>query len=159
MLINRSYRTYVYDYPQLIGLAGHHAAPACPNNISSIAASITSTTDVTEDLSLSVKINSGAVKRCINLYSGDTTGKVYDHNRSFWGEFQSRDLMEYGFIGIFINGIKYYLAVYDGSTSAVVCSSNLVGDFYTTGAFNEAGFALLNINGTALRYVLIYTKL
>lgn len=164
MLINRTYKTYLHDYPYISGAANipnsvndfpYHAI--CPNDIISLTTTIRSDIIMTEDISLLIRVN-GDTNRHILLYSGDISGVAYDDENRFWGNFQNVDLTEYGFIGIFINGVKYYVQVYDGA-GTIICSSNLVGDFYTDGTFIESGFALLRVNSTNFKYVRVYLKI
>jgi len=154
--------TYVpYQPPYISGIQiglPTHPTNICPNEVVALTAAVKQDISIAENLDLAVNINGSATKKYIVTYTGDTTGEIYDLNTTFYGAYQSVDLSEYGFVGVTINNTEYFMQVYDGQDTTT-CSSNIIGPFYTTGTFVEQGYALVNVNNNALRYVIVYSKL
>ena len=129
----------------------------CPNNISAITSPVRNDITFTFDNYLNVNINDADIKNnFIPLYSGSTSGRPYDRNEIFWGDRNNTgSKINNGYISLIINGSQYYLPKYSGDTQ-YNCCSNLIGTDTSTGTFTFAGYVLINVNDTNLRYVPVY---
>ena len=128
----------------------------CPNNISQLTTTIELDTPLSFDSFLSLNINdiSGDRSNYIELYSGNTSARSYDHDNIFFGlRTTTGSFVQSKFVSILINGTKYYLKVYSGD-SQTQCCSNLVGDEDSLGDYLSSGFALIEVDG-----VLLYTEI
>lgn len=166
MLINRTYRTWLYDYPQYytnISTGGILHPSKCPNNISSLITSISNSGDFTANGFITTTINGdlGAKNNYIVLYDGNTSGIQTDPTNPFYGYISNigTDVVSNGFLRFPVNGIDSYVRIYSGS-SIKRCCSNLRGSLVsdTTGSFIEYGFAAILLGGTStVKYIQIFT--
>ena len=131
----------------------------CPNNISSITATIRNDLVFASEKFLSVNINgSTGGNNYIELFSANTSGSTYDANRIFYGNStNSNPKLDNGFISIVINGSTYYIRKYSGDNN-VDCCTNLFGNNTAEGTFTTAGFVFVDVNGTEFKYVEVFTK-
>jgi hypothetical protein len=94
-------------------------------------------------------------------YSGDTAGVTYDDVNKFYGDFSkdpvTSNFTSNGFISITINSSTYYVKTYKGDNTTDCCSSVDGTKVDDSGSYISAGFAVIKINGSVLRYVKIYT--
>ena len=165
MLINRTYRTWIYDYPQdYAGIsASSHRTPSqsCPNNITGIVAGVSSPNNTfvsNSFLSLNVNNTTGDNTNYIYLYDGNTSGLSYDVSHPFYGKISNigTSVISNGFVSLGVNGQTCYVRRYLGPanyncSSALRCS--VLAENY--GTFVEYGYALINAAGS-LKFIRVY---
>ena len=168
MLIDRTYRTWVQDYPQYYSgvnvNGGGHIKPSkkCPNSIDSLITGISSSGDFITDSFITVNINStmGNNTNYIMLYDGNLNGLSYDASRPIYGNIAdvSTNVVSNGFILLPINGTQYYVRRYLGPANSI-CSSNMKCSTAqdSSGKFIASGFAVVDAAGS-LKFIQVFTR-
>lgn len=164
MLINRTYRTWVYDYRQFYGLSKkhngtHQYVPNCPNSINSLTTDISTSGDfVSSDFAV-VNVNAGSRNNYIKLYEGDISGISTDPYNPFFGNMADiqTDVVSNGFLKISVNGTYFYIRKYIGPTLSG-CATWMFGNDIpdSLGNFESFGFMAIGISNTK-RFIKIYT--
>ena len=166
MLINRTYRTWIYDYPQYYAgsSVSSHRTPStsCPNNISAITAGVSSTNNTfVADSFLSVNLNnsSGNNTTYIELYNGNYSGFNADTLHPFYGQISpiGTNVIANGFVNIGVNGLSSYVKIYTGPANST-CSTTLrcssIPNGY--GTLIQYGYAIINAAGS-YKFIKVYT--
>jgi len=163
MLINRTYRTWVYDYRSNYGLSKKtthtHKIPICPNSINSFNTDIVISGNFIADSYAVININTKNRKNYIELYEGNTTGILTDQFNPLYGDLASigTNVTSNGFLKISINGSHYYIRKYIGPTLTGCCSymfGNEVQD--SLGNFVIYGFMAIEVSN-AKKFIKVYT--
>ena len=163
MLINRTYRTWVYDYRQCYGLSKKHNGthqyiPNCPNSINSLTTDVLADGDFVSSGFTVVNVNSANRNNYIKLYEGDISGISTDIYNPFFGEIADiqTNVVSNGFLKIPVNGTYYYIRKYVGPTLSG-CASYIFGNDTpdSSGTFVSYGFMAIGISNTT-RFIEIY---
>ena len=165
MLINRTYRTWVYDYKQFYSEnkmgQNSQGTNACPNNISSLATDIALDGDFIASSFLTVNLNNttGNNTNYIFLYDGDFSGYTYDSTRPLFGNIadSATDVISNGFIRLPVSGNTYYIRRYLGPPNRI-CSTSLRCSVVPQGegSFVSAGYAIVLVDGMK-KFIKLYT--
>ena len=132
----------------------------CPNNISSLTATIATSGSFSGSSRFSVKVNGSAMPTnlVIRTYSSTTVGTP-DSSKIFWGaNINSGSFSMVYYVSIVINSVTYWMPIYQNNATVSTCSSNLVGTVATTGNFTAYGYVIIRENGTTNMWIPIYKR-
>lgn len=149
---------FVYVKQGGVWLLVHGGTSGCPNDISSLTATLATSGSFHQDEPMSVTVNDSPMPTSLAVQTFSGPSGTPDPNGVVWGGTPEGGISLSGYVSIVVNSTTYWTPVYSVAGTDADCCTNLVGTFDSSGNYSQAGYVAVLRNNLTAAWLPVYNK-